>query len=231
MEPYPKNSAIKNWAEDDRPREKLLNKGRQHLSDSELIAILLGSGTRKHSALALARELLEAYTGDLNQLARASIKELMRFPGIGSAKAVIISAAIELSARRKQFVDTSEPIRGSRDIFERLQPRIGDLTHEEFWVVYLNQANRIICERQISKGGISGTIADPRLIFKIALEEGASGLILAHNHPSLSLKPSQADLDLTRKLAEAAKNLDMRVLDHLIITQLAYASFADEGWI
>ncbi len=231
METYPKNSAIKYWAEDDRPREKLLHKGRQHLSDSELIAILLGSGTRKLSALALARDLLDAYTGDLNLLARASIKELMRFPGIGSAKAVIISAAIELSARRKQINDPGEPVRGSREIFVRLHPRIGDLTHEEFWVVFLNQANRIICEKQISKGGITGTVADPRLIFKLALEEGACGLILAHNHPSHSLKPSQADLDLTRKLADAAKNLDMRVLDHLIITQQAYVSFADEGWI
>ena len=231
MNPYPSKTAIKFWAEDDRPRETLLHHGRTHLSDSELLAILLGSGSRNASALELARTILQSFGGDLNQLAKANAKELMRFPGIGQVKAVTILAAVELGSRRKSKSDTNEPIRGSSEVYERMRGRLADLGHEEFWVLFLNQSNRVIRERQISKGGITGTVADPRLIFKMALEDSACGLILVHNHPSLSLKPSQADIDLTKKLAEAAKNLDMRVLDHLIITQQSYASFADEGWL
>jgi len=231
MNHYPQKLAIKFWAEDDRPREKFLNKGRDQLSDSELLAILLGSGSKELSALELARDILRTYDDDLNLLAKASVKELTRFPGIGQVKAITLMAAVEFGTRRKPITDTGTPIRGSREVYERMKGRLADLGHEEFWVLFLNQSNRIIRERQISKGGITGTVADPRLIFKLALEDGACGLILLHNHPSLSLKPSQADIDLTKKLAEGAKSLDMRVLDHLIITQQSYASFDDEGWL
>jgi DNA repair protein RadC len=231
MEAYPRKNTIKFWAEEDRPREKLLLKGRQHLSDSELIAILLGSGTKRKSALELAREILDAYEGDINRLARAGIKDLMRFPGIGEAKAVGISAAIELGTRRKPMAESMARISTSQDAYLRLGPILGDLGHEEFWVIFLNQANKVLKEKQISKGGLTGTVADPRMIFKLALDEGACSIILAHNHPSHSLKASQADLDITRKLSDAGKALDIRVIDHLIITQSGYVSFADEGWI
>ncbi|MBI1221203.1 MAG: DNA repair protein RadC [Bacteroidetes bacterium] len=223
--------AIKFWSEDDRPREKLMLKGRHALSDSELLAILLGSGSRRQSALELARDILASYGGDINLLGRASIAELSRFPGIGQVKAVSIQAALELAQRRKIEGGRRQVIKSSQDAYDTLKARFTDLSHEEFWVLYLNQANKIILEKQISKGGLSGTVADPRIIFKTGLECGCSGLILAHNHPSSSLKPSQADLDLTRKLSLAARNLDMRVLDHLIFTQQGFVSFADEGWL
>lgn len=231
MESHTGKSSIKYWAEDDRPREKLLAQGRRALSDSELLAILLGSGSRKHSALELARLILQSFSGDINRLARASIGDLTKFPGIGQVKAVSIQAALELALRRKTDPEKQNIIKGSGDAYELLRSRFSDLSHEEFWVLYLNQANKVILEKQISSGGISGTVADPRIIYKTALECSCSGLILAHNHPSSSRKPSQADLDLTRKLSDAAKNLDMRVLDHLILVNDGYVSFADEGWI
>lgn len=231
MESHTGKSSIKYWAEDDRPREKLLAQGRRALSDSELLAILLGSGSRKHSALELARLILQSFSGDINRLARASIGDLTKFPGVGQVKAVSIQAALELALRRKTDSEKQNIIKGSGDAYALLLPRFSDLSHEEFWVLYLNQANKVIHEKRISSGGISGTVADPRIIYKTALECSCSGLILAHNHPSSSRKPSQADLDLTRKLSDAAKNLDMRVLDHLILVNDGYVSFADEGWI
>ncbi|MDX5320545.1 MAG: DNA repair protein RadC [Bacteroidota bacterium] len=231
MNPYPTKSSIKFWAEDDRPREKFLLKGKSALSDSELLAILFATGTPKLSALDLARQVLEAYEGNIAQLARANVKELCRFNGVGMAKAVTLLAALELAGRRKESHGTNTQIKGSDDAYACLREVLQDLNHEEFWVLYLNQANRVIRRQNISSGGISGTVADPRMIFKHGIEQAASGIILAHNHPSGNLKPSQADLDLTRKLAEGAKHFDMRILDHLIITQSAYVSFADEGWL
>lgn len=229
METYSGQSPIRLWAEDDRPREKLLNLGKQTLSDSELLALLLGSGNKKHSAIDLARIILDAYSNDLNLLASAGVKDLMRFPGIGEAKAVVMAAAFELGARRKRSGKLSPRISTSGEAFERMHPLLGDLPHEEFWVLFLSRSNSVISQKQISKGGLSGTVVDPKVVFKMALDERASGMILVHNHPSGSLKPSQADLDLTKKLSLGGKQLEIGVLDHLIVTQAGYLSFADEG--
>lgn len=222
--------SIKHWAEDDKPREKLLGKGRNALSDAELVAILIGSGNREESAVELAKRIL-AHTGNnLNKLGRLSIPQLMQFKGIGTAKAVTISAALELGRRRRELdVSGIVSINSSRNAFELLYPLIGDLPHEEFWIVYLNNSNKVLHKEQLSKGGITGTLVDVRLVLKQALERGAVGLILAHNHPSGTLKPSNSDKQITEKLKSAAQTLDIKVLDHLVITQNAYFSFADEG--
>lgn len=226
---YPKNNAIKFWAEDDRPREKLQNQGRQYLSDSELLAILLGSGTRQLSAVDLARSILDAYEGDLNKLARAGIKDLMKFPGVGVVKAVSLIAAFEMGARRKSTVDPGTCVGSSQAAYEILAPKMKDLLHEEFWVLLLAKSHKLLKIWQVSKGGMTSTVVDPRMIFKQALDIGASSIILAHNHPSHSLKPSDADLQLTKKMVSAGKVLDIHVIDHLIITQTKYMSFIDEG--
>ncbi len=225
------SGSIKCWAEDDRPREKLIRLGKRNLSDSELLAILIGSGTKRFSALDLARRLLEAHRGDLNELARSSINDLVKVPGIGLARAVTISAAIELGNRRKRQEAEVVCISKSSDAFKHMQPILGDLRHEEFWTLYLNRKNRIIGEKQVSQGGLSATVVDPRIIFRHAIELGASALILVHNHPSENLKPSQADLEITRKIREGGQQLDLQVLDHLIVTQNGYLSFNDEGWL
>ncbi|MCO4291731.1 DNA repair protein RadC [Solitalea sp. MAHUQ-68] len=227
---YNKKMPITAWAEDDRPREKMMLKGRQSLSDAELIAILIGSGTPKLSAVDLSKHILNALNNDLNALAKLNIKELTRFNGIGEAKAISILAALELGRRRKEE-DASkiQRIVCSKDTYQLMRPYLVDLNHEEFWVVFLGRSNRLLSVQNISKGGVTGTIADPKIIFKLALEHTASNVVLVHNHPSGNLKPSQQDLVLTAKLKSAGAVLDISVMDHLIITNGGYFSFADEG--
>jgi DNA repair protein RadC len=226
----PKALNIKDWSPEDRPREKLLSRGSSALTDAELIAILLGSGTTKLSAVELARFIMATVDNNLNQLARLTTKDLTKIKGIGEAKAVTIIAAMELGRRRKE-VDHEErqKISGSKDIFELMRGYFFDLPHEEFWVILLNRANRVIRKQQISQGGVAGTVADPKIIFKAALEELACGIILAHNHPSGNITASQQDLDLTKKLRDAGKLMEIQVLDHLIFAGSKYYSFADEG--
>ncbi|MFC4634940.1 DNA repair protein RadC [Dokdonia ponticola] len=222
--------SIKNWSEDDRPREKLVNKGRSALSDAELIAILIGSGNRDESAVGLSKRILAATSNNLSELGKRFVKDLKKFKGIGEAKAVTIVAALELGRRRKEGDTLSRKrITSSSSVYELLHPIIGDLPHEEFWVVYLNNSNKILEKQQLSKGGITGTLVDVRLVLKTALELNAVGIILAHNHPSGTLKPSQSDIQLTQKLKGAAASLDLKVLDHIIVTEKAYFSFADDG--
>ena len=220
---------ITNWSEDDRPREKLMLKGKSVLSDAELIAILIGSGSRNESAVDLSKRIL-ASADNLNVLGKMSIAQLMNFKGIGEAKAITIIAALELGRRRRaeDAVDLIK-VTSSKKIFEMMQPIIGELAHEEFWVLFLNNSNKIISKSQLSKGGMTGTIVDVRLVFKLALENGATGLILCHNHPSGNLEPSKADKEITKKLKAAGESLDVKVLDHLIITETKYYSFVDEG--
>jgi DNA repair protein RadC len=221
---------IKNWAAEDRPREKLILKGKAALSDAELIAILLGTGTASMSAVDVAKNILQSVNNDLNELARLTVKDLTKIKGIGEAKAISIVSALELGRRRKDHIgDEKSKITSSKDIFDLLKSELLDLPHEAFWIVLLNRANRVIKKQQISQGGVAGTVADPKIIFKIALEELASGVILAHNHPSGNLTASQADIDLTKKLKESGKLLEIQVLDHLIIAGKKYYSFADEG--
>lgn len=228
----PKYFPITSWAEEDRPREKLLSKGKAALSDAELIAILIGSGSRNKSAVELSKEILADSENKLQELSRLSVNQLKRFKGIGEAKAVTIVAALELGRRRRgEEALVRKKITSSQSAFEIMQPIIGDLNHEEFWVIFMNNSNKVLLTDQISKGGMTGTLVDPRNVYRKALEIGATCLILAHNHPSGTLKPSQADRNLTRKLKQAGDSLDIKVLDHLIITQNAYFSFADEGII
>ena len=226
----PTSLSIKNWSDDDKPREKLVQKGKSVLSDAELIAILIGSGSRNESAVELSKRILASVSHNLNELGTLSIQQLMKFKGIGVAKAVTIAAALEMGRRRRgEEAQNITKITSSKSVFELLQPIIGELQHEEFWIVYLNNSNKILQRAQLSKGGITGTLVDVRLVMKQALELGAVGLILAHNHPSGTLKPSVADQQITQKLKKAAAVLDIKVLDHLIITQKEYYSFADEG--
>jgi DNA repair protein RadC len=222
--------SIKNWSQDDQPREKLRDKGKAALSDAELVAILIGSGNREESAVKLCQRILASVDNNLTELGKLSIKQLMEFKGIGEAKAITIVAALELGRRRRgEEALNKKKITSSASVFELMQPIIGELPHEEFWIVYLNNSNKVIQKNQLSKGGITGTMVDVRLVLKTALEVGATGIILAHNHPSGTLKPSEADKQLTTKLSVAAKSLDIKVLDHLIITEKAYFSFADEN--
>ncbi|TNJ43778.1 DNA repair protein RadC [Tamlana fucoidanivorans] len=222
--------SIKNWHQDDQPREKLLYKGKMALSDAELVAILIGSGNRDESAVALCKRILASVDYKLNELGRLSVKQLMTFKGIGEAKAITIVAALELGRRRRgEEALEKKKITSSVSVFEIMQPIIGDLPHEEFWIIYMNNSNKVLQKQQLSKGGITGTLVDVRLVLKTALEVGATGLILSHNHPSGTLKPSEADKQITQKLKVAAKSLDIVVLDHLIVTEKTYFSFADEG--
>ena len=222
--------SIKDWSEDDRPREKLLYKGRSALSDAELIAILIGSGNREESAVGLSKRILASSSHNLSELGKFSVKDLMKFKGIGEAKAVSIIAALEIGRRRNGSDTLSRKrITSSASVFELLHPVIGDLPHEEFWVVYLNNSNKVLEKQQLSKGGITGTLVDVRLVLKTALELSAVGLILAHNHPSGTLRPSQSDKQLTQKLKKAAASLDVKILDHIIVTEKTYFSFADDG--
>jgi len=230
MESYDKKITIKSWAEEDRPREKLLAQGRRTLSDAELIAILIGSGSRTETAVELSRRILASLDNDLEKLGKLSVSELSKFKGIGEAKAISIISALELGRRRRES-STSRPdqISSSRDVYELLRRQFSDLNHEEFWIVLLNRSNKVLSRHLISKGGQAGTIADPKIIFQTALENHSASIILSHNHPSGNLKPSQADLQLTRKLKDAGDLLDISVLDHLIFTDSGYLSFADEG--
>lgn len=222
--------SIKNWNEDDRPREKLRLKGRLALSDAELIAILIGSGSRNESAVSLSQRILADVNNNLNELGKSTINDLTKFKGIGEAKAITIIAAMELGRRRRVGeVMERKQISSSKTVFDFFQPIIGELPHEEFWILYLNNSNKIIKSERLSKGGITGTLVDVRLVYKEALQTGATAIILAHNHPSGTLKPSQPDIQLTKKLKAAGENLDIKVLDHLIVTEKAYFSFADEN--
>ncbi|SFW41666.1 RadC family protein [Cellulophaga fucicola] len=230
MQNQPNSFSIKNWSNDDKPREKLVQKGKAVLSDAELVAILIGSGSRDESAVELSKRILASVNNNLNQLGKLSIGQLMQFKGIGEAKAVTIAAALEMGRRRRgEEVAKIEKIGSSKDVFNLLQPILGELPHEEFWIVYLNNSNKVLHQAQLSKGGITGTLVDVRLVLKQALEIGAIGLILAHNHPSGGLNPSAADKQITQKLKTAAQALDMKVLDHIIITQREYFSFADDN--
>jgi DNA repair protein RadC len=224
--PFP----ISSWSEDDKPREKLMLKGKSALSDAELIAILIGSGSRNESAVDLSKRILASVANNLNAVGKQSLSQLMQFKGIGEAKAISIIAAMELG-RRRRSEDAVEllKITSSKVIFELMQPIIGELPHEEFWIVLLNNSNKVISKSQLSKGGITGTIVDVRLVFKIAIEMGATSLILCHNHPSGTLKPSDADIKITDKLKKAGESLEINVLDHLIVTENSYFSFVDEG--
>jgi len=221
---------IKSWAAEDRPREKLLLKGTAALSDAELIAISLGTGTSAMSAVDVAKSMLQQAGNNLDDLARFTVKDLMKIKGIGEAKAITIVSALELGRRRKEIGTQEKPkITASKDAYDLLKGDLMDLPYEEFWLLLLNRANRVIKKHKISLGGVHGTVADPKIIFKTALEELASGMIVAHNHPSGNLTPSQQDIDLTRKLKEAGKLLEIQLLDHLIVAGKQYYSFADEG--
>lgn len=224
------NFPITHWSEDDKPREKLMLKGKSALSDAELIAILIGSGSRNESAVELSKRILGSVNNNLNALGKLSIAQLIAFKGIGEAKAISIIAALELG-RRRRAEDAVQLVKitSSKAIFELMQPIIGELPHEEFWIVYLNNSNKVISKSQLSKGGITGTLVDVRLVFKNALELGATSLILCHNHPSGTLIPSDADKQITKKLKLAGDSLEIKVLDHLIVTETSYFSFVDEG--
>lgn len=222
--------SIKNWSQDDQPREKLRDKGKSALSDAELVAILIGSGSRNESAVSLCKRILASVDNNLNELGKLSLKQLMAFKGIGEAKAITIAAAMELGRRRRgEDALEKKKIASSISVFELMQPILGELPHEEFWIIYLNNSNKVIQKQQLSKGGITGTLVDVRLVLKMALELGATGIILTHNHPSGTLKPSEADKQITQKLKQAGISLDIKVLDHIIVTEKAYFSFADEN--
>jgi len=230
MSEKPISFSIKNWSQDDQPREKLRDKGKDTLSDAELIAILIGSGNKNESAVALSQRILASVDFNLSELGKMSLKQLMAFKGIGEAKAISIAAAMELGRRRRgEEALEKKKITSSISVFELMQPIIGELSHEEFWIIYVNNSNKVIQKQLLSKGGITGTLVDVRLVLKNALEVGATGLILVHNHPSGTLKPSEPDKQLTKKLKTGAESLDIKVLDHLIVTEKAYFSFADEN--
>lgn len=223
---------IKEWALEDRPREKLLYKGIYALSDAELIAILLGSGNNEQSAVDLARDVLKLADNNLVKLGKLGIDDLQKLKGVGQAKAINILAALDLGRRRKSsLVDNDHKIRSSNDVYSIFHPLISDLSYEEFWLLYLNRSNKVISKLKISQGGISGTITDIRLILKRALEVLASSIIICHNHPSGNREPSDADRRITEKIKEAASYFDISLLDHLIVTDNGYYSFADKGEI
>ena len=222
--------SIKQWAKDDRPREKLLSKGAENLSDSELLAILINHGSKEKSALELAKEILKLGKDNLVELGKLSVKELMKIKGIGEAKAITIAAALEIGRRRQAYTSLNKAVVStSADIAHYLQSKLKDNRREVFAVVFLNRANKVNHFEIVSEGGITGTVADPRVILKKALEEDAVSIILCHNHPSGSLKPSKADEELTQKIKEASRYFDIKVLDHIIVSEEGYFSFADEG--
>jgi DNA repair protein RadC len=222
--------SIKHWAKDDRPREKLLTRGAENLSNSELLAILIQKGTREQSAVDLAKDILRLGKNNLVELGKVSVRDLMKIKGIGEAKAISIAAALELGRRRQGSASLARPvIRASQDIAGFLQSALKDHRHEVFGVVFLNRANQVRHFEVLSEGGITGTVVDPRIVLKRALEEEAVSLVLCHNHPSGSLKPSRADQELTSKIREAAGYLDIRIMDHIIVSDMGYYSFADEG--
>ncbi len=221
---------IRSWSEDDKPREKLMLKGKSALSDAELIAIIIGSGSRNETAVDLSKRILSSVNNNLNVLGKLSLQQLTAFKGIGEAKAIAIAATMELGRRRRneEAVELTK-ITSSKIVFDVMHPIIGELPHEEFWIIYLNNSNKIISKSQLSKGGITGTLVDARLVFKIALEMGATAMVLCHNHPSGTLIASEPDKQITRKLKLAGESLDIKVIDHVIITETGYFSFADDG--
>jgi len=224
------STSIKSWSADDKPRDKLLGKGAASLSNSELIAILINNGSRDKNAVDLAKEILKLGSDNLNELGKLTLKEFQRVKGIGQAKAITIAAALELG-RRRQAASTLDKhvVQSSKDIAQYLKAMLKDLTYEVFAVLFLNRANKINHFEIISRGGITGTVADPRIILKRALEEDATSIVLSHNHPSGSLKPSRADEELTKKIREAARYFDIKVIDHIIVSEEGYYSFADDG--
>lgn len=225
-----KRLTIREFSPGDRPREKFLQQGAAILTDAELLAILIGSGTGQSNALEISRNLLAQAENQLSRLARCSVRDLMKTNGIGEAKALAIAAALELGRRRKEEDPSEKPkVVSSQDAYQQFASELIDLSHEEFWLLAVNRAHRVIRKKRISEGGISGTVVDPRIIFKVALEELASGIIVAHNHPSGNLTASQSDIDLTRKLRDAGKFLEIPLLDHIIVCGNRYLSFADEG--
>ena len=227
---YKTKLSIKDWAVEDRPREKLIKNGVSVLSDAEIIALLIGSGNKNETAVELSKRILKGVDNNLNEMGKLTLYDLQRYKGIGEAKAITIAAALELGKRRKlSGIMNKKRITASREVFERFQPKLMDLPHEEFWVMYLNRANIIIDEQKISQGGVSGTVTDVKIILKQALEKLASGIVLCHNHPSGNIKPSKADTNITQKLKNASAYLDIQVLDHIIVGDNYYYSYADEG--
>ncbi len=220
---------IRDWAKEDRPREKLMQKGNKALTDAELLGILIGSGTRKMSAVTLAQLILKHHDNDLDVLAKRSVKELQQFKGIGEAKAIKIVSAMELSRRREGFTSLPKPrFYDSTGIYHFMKPELADKTTEEFWVVLLNRANRLIKKQFISSGGLTSTLADPKVVFKAAVEYGATSMVLLHNHPSGNPDPSKKDIELTKRLIEGGQTLDIDILDHIIIAGNTYFSFVDD---
>ncbi|MEA3447117.1 MAG: DNA repair protein RadC [Bacteroidota bacterium] len=219
--------SIKYWAEQDRPREKLLEKGPGALTDAELMAILISSGNRNMSAVDLAKHILKYYKGELTRIAKAGVGELTKFQGIGQAKAISIVAAMELGRRRKGLKTKAYKISSPYDAVQLMEPRISELPHEEFWVIYVNQANQVIDKKCLSTGGTVGTVVDIKIILKHAVEMLAQGIVLSHNHPSGNTTPSKRDIDITYKLRDAAKLFDIKLLDHIIISNSGYYSFVD----
>jgi DNA repair protein RadC len=222
--------SIKAWDEADQPREKMLLRGKSSLSDSELIAIMIGSGSVGENAIDLAQRILQSVNGDLSELGKRSLNDLMKFKGIGEAKAVTIAAALEIG-RRRQFSDVikRDNIVSSRDIYDIMLPKMIDISHEEFWILLLNRAHNVIGKHCISTGGVNGVYVDAKMVFKPAVDALAPSIILVHNHPSGNLKPSNEDVTLTRKLKEAGKLLDIAILDHVIVSHTGYYSFNDDG--
>lgn len=225
------NLSIKHWADEDKPREKLIKKGLYALSNAELIALLISTGTKKLSAVDVAKLVLADSNNNLNQLGKRTLNDLIKNEGIGQAKAISIIAALELGRRRKNADMLKVKITDSTKAFEIIQPLLGDLPHEEFWTLYLNRANEVIDNKLISRGGTTGTVIDTKIILKAGIEKLANGIILAHNHPSGNIKPSKNDIQITTKIKEAAKLIDITVLDHIIIGNNKFYSFADEGSI
>ena len=227
-----KKMTIKSWAVDDRPREKLIAKGPSSLSAAELIAILIGSGNKQESAVDLSKRILMSVDNNIHQLSTLTAEKLTSFKGIGMAKAIAIITALELGKRRQLANFAVNPkITGSKDVYDIMQPLLGSLPHEEFWVLYLNNANKVLSKTQLSKGGITATLVDVRLLFKKAVEISAVAIIICHNHPSGKTEPSSQDKVLTKKIKEGGVSLDIKLLDHLIITEKSYFSFADNGKI
>jgi len=232
MQEYETKLSIKSWAEADRPREKLLSKGKSALSDAELIAILIGSGNTEESAVELSRRILNSVENNLVQLGKLDVNDLCKFKGIGEAKAISIIAALELGRRRNEHsTPERESITSSKQAFNLLHPILADLPHEEFWLIFLNRSNKVIKKHPVSKGGVAGTVVDAKMIFKPAIENLASSIILCHNHPSGNRNPSMEDVTLTKKLKEAGRALDIIIHDHIIIANDSYYSFADEGFL
>lgn len=227
---YDKKPSIRNWAEDERPREKLLLKGKSALSDAELLAILISSGSKEESAVDLCKRILNSVKNNLVELSKLDVKSLSKFKGIGEAKALSVVAALELGRRRRAADPLQKPsISTSRDAYEIVQSLVGESQYEQFWILLLNRANKVIRKENISDGGTTGTVADPKRIFKIAVDYNACYIILAHNHPSGNLSPSEDDIKLTRKIQQSGDLLDIKILDHIIAGDNNYFSFADEG--